>query len=381
MGLVDGVTGSINGARDYVNQKLSLDKNTNPPFPTPDFPEGFQFVEIVNGSEQNGDKVALIGNLMPFQPFEFGGEQRIQKDFYPGNSEPTIQVLNPQEDDVVVRGRFKDKLYKDPIARGVAEELQKQIDGIRIRGNLVKISMGEWRRYGFLQKTAFKLKTNADIDYELTFLIVGFNPPRQCSIVSTQKAVPIEINKDLLSQLGSFQAQADQIPSTVPQSIADVINDAVSDVAGAVSAVTGFVDDVLSQVEDVTTALSRAAGLVRHAEGEIVRFKQRIGRISYSLSSLTGSTASNRYTSTAFMATTQSSGNDLMSFLAQLRSRFAQLVATTPLARYRVKDGDTLQRIANRFYADPEQWELIYDHNSLTSTDLENGIVIEIPRL
>lgn len=380
MGLLDGAAGTINGARDYVNQSLSFGKNTQPKFPEPDFKAGFKFVEIVNGREQSADAVTLLGNLLPFQPFEFGGEQKIVKDYYPGNSEPVVQVLNPMEDDLVIRGRMKDKRYKDPAAKGVSEELQKQIDGIRIRGNLLRITMGEWRRYGFLQKTKFNMKTLSDIEYELTFSIVGFNEPRQCSIIQTEKNVPLEINKDLLSQLASFQAQADSIPSTVPQSIADILNDAISDVAGVVAGVTGFVDDVLSQVEDISAVLNRGIGLVRHAQGEIIRFKRRIGQLSYSLESLTGISVGGRYTANSFIANTQGSGNDLQALLAQLRDRFAELAATRPLARYRVKSGDTLQRIANRFYANSEEWETIYDHNGLTSTELEVGSVLEIPR-
>ena len=144
---------------------------------------------------------------------------------------------------------------------------------------------------------------------------------------------------------------------------------------------TDFIDSVVSQVEDISAVLERAAGLVRHAQGEIIRFQRRLGKISYSLQSLTGIPIGSRYLVNASIANAQASGNDLGSFLAQLRDRFAQLSATTPLARYRIKDGDTLQRIANKFYANPQEWERIHDHNSLTTTELENGIVLEIPRL
>jgi hypothetical protein len=378
--LLNSAASSVNSARDFVAQKTSFN-NSVQPNPAPDFPEGFQFVEIVDGREVTADKVALIGNLMPKQPFTFGGEQNVVKEYYPGNSEPVVQVLNPQEDDLVVQGRFYDKKYQDPIARGIALELQQQIDGIRIRGNLLKITLGELVRYGFLQKTEFNMKTVADIEYQLTFALVGFNAPRQCSLVETQRQVPFEINKELLSQLESFQAQANAVPVSTPQSIADVLRDGISDVAGVVSAVTGFVDDIVSQVEDVTSVIDRAVGLIRHAQGEIVRFQQRIGRISYQVQSLQNLTIGVRATSNGFIANTQAGGNDLQSLLASLRERFEQIRATTPLSRYRVKAGDSLQRIANRFYGNSAEWERIYDHNELTSTVLEVGSILEIPRV
>src|SRR4051812_9929162 len=78
-----------------------------------DFKGGFTFVEIVDGVEQTREAVKLIGNQMPVVPFEFGGSQRITKDYYPGNSEPAVQVLGPKESDVTIHGKLKDKKYRN----------------------------------------------------------------------------------------------------------------------------------------------------------------------------------------------------------------------------------------------------------------------------
>lgn len=379
MGLLDGITSEINAAKSKLEQALTFKKDVDPPYPDPDFKGGFIIQEIENGERK--EKITLLGNMMPFQPFNYGGEHNIKKDFYAGNSEPVVHVLNPMESDLVINGRLKDKKYQDKSARGVSYELSKQIDAFRIRGNLVELKLGEWKRFGFIVKTDFSLRTKQDIDYRITFSLVGFNQPRQCIQVKTSKGIPFAINKDLINQLASFQAQIDQIPASVPQSLADILNDAISDVAGAVAAVTDFVDTVVSQVEDVTAVLNRAAGLIKYAQGEVIRFKRRIGQISYSLSSLTGIQVGSRYQATAFISGVQSSGNDIQSFLATLRSRFAALSASTPQARVRIKSGDTLQNLANRFYKNSLEWEKIYDHNKLTSTELEIGVVLEIPRL
>lgn len=46
---------------------------------------------------------------------------------------------------------------------------------------------------------------------------------------------------------------------------------------------------------------------------------------------------------------------------------------------YTVQDGDTLSRIAERFYGDSTQFEVIRDANNLGSNDLTVGQVLTIP--
>jgi nucleoid-associated protein YgaU len=61
--------------------------------------------------------------------------------------------------------------------------------------------------------------------------------------------------------------------------------------------------------------------------------------------------------------------------------RFKAMQETTPLTRYRVVDGDSLQKISGRFYSNADHWKKIYDHNKLTSTVLVSGSVLEIPKV
>ncbi len=379
MGLVDGITAQASAAKSKLEQALSFEQSIEPQYPEPDFKSGFIIQEIQNGARK--EKITLLGNMLPMQPFTYGGEQNIKKDFYAGNSEPVVHVLNPMESDLVINGRLKDKKYKDRDAKGVSYELTKQMDAFRIRGNLVELVLGDWKRYGFLVKTEFTLRTKQDIDYRLTFSLVGFNQPRQCIQVKTSNVVPFDINKDLINQLASFQAQIQQIPSTAPKSLLDLINDVLDEVAEAIQAVTDFIDTVVSFVEDIASVLNRVAGLIKNAINQIQKFKKRIGAISFSLPSLTQQKVGERYQTTSYIARVQSSGNDLGFYLASLSSRFAALAASTPQARVRVKAGDTLQSLANRFYKNSLEWEKIYDHNELTTTELEVGVVLEIPRL
>ena len=83
-----------------------------------DFPEGFQiFAYDTLGRAQNAKKndpasatefIRLAGNAMPQQPFKWGGGQRVNKVYYPGNSEPTVHILGAEESDVTIHGDLKD---------------------------------------------------------------------------------------------------------------------------------------------------------------------------------------------------------------------------------------------------------------------------------
>lgn len=384
MSLLRDTANTIGQGRDFVGQQLGVGGEAAPVY-EPDFKQGFKIEEIQDGQLLSNETVTLLGNTMPFQPFRFGGEQRINKQYYPGNPEPTVHILGPEETDLVVNGRFKDKKYKSPEARGVAEALQLQLDAIRIRGNLLRITLGEWRRYGYLIGTEFSLKTIADIDYQLTFSIIGFNPPTRCQQVDRSQDVPVAINKNLISRLADFQNEIDSAPDTLEPSIADQINGFANDLSEAVTQVTDFIDGTLQTIEDINQAINRVIGVVRFAQTETLRFKQRVGQIGFadpnvfnggSSPSTTQQLSNNRY-----LANITSSSFDIMEFLAQLRRQFLALVATSPLARVRVKSGDTLQSIASTWYGESGEWERIYEHNDLVSTELEIGSVIEVPRL
>ena len=100
------ILNSISSAQDSIRNPFSSEVGTS--FRKPDFVEGFKIKEIINGKE-DGELITLSGNRLPFQPFVFGGGQRVKKDYYSGHSEPVLQVLGAEEDDLTISGRLYDK--------------------------------------------------------------------------------------------------------------------------------------------------------------------------------------------------------------------------------------------------------------------------------
>lgn len=374
-----GLLNTTGGIQDRIRNPFQ--KSVDVPFDGNDFPDGFLIEEILDNGDI-GDKIRLFGNQMPKVPFTFGGSQRVKKEYYSGFSEPTIQVMGGEEDDITIVGTLKDK-RKDPVTKdkrfkNISTEIQQLLDGIRLRGNLVRIAMGEFERYCILQKTKWDLKMLSNLDYSITFSIIGFNAPKNAQFLEQTREVPFAINKELINQAQALQESARLYPTSVPLSIGDAIGQLTNVVAGVISAVTGFVDQIISTVNDIQKSITRVKGLIKHAQNKLREYKNFIGSIRPfdSAQALTG-----KYTASKYYSSLLSMSSVMTALLERMKKQLNGLGNTLPLGRHLVVSGDTLQKISNKFYGFGDNWKKIYDFNKLTTTDLVTGKILEIPRV
>lgn len=357
-----------------------------------DFEDGLRIVEIVNGQENTTDQIILLGNFMPKNSFDFGGSQSVKKEYYAGSSEPSVQILGPREDDITIVGDFTLRKIKDTslYAKGkesAAQEMQELVDAMRLRGNLVKVSLGEWTRYAFIQSCKFKMRTLSDIGYEITFTVVGFNSPKNYYLVDGGDGDLIAPNKVLTNKLLEQQRLNEAKPTEMPVTVSDLLDSIVSGVAEKISLVTNFVDGIITDVEKINSSAQRAVGLIRNARAFVSRSSRRIGAISKSVNSL-GSQFSDETSKTLatiknadHLNKVQRNNRDLQALLKSLQSKLAAFIATLPLRRHFVIEGDTLQKLSIKYYGTADNWKKIMDHNKLRNAELVKGVVIEIPRL
>ena len=360
-----------------------------------DFEHGLQIVEIVNNAERNEDKIVLLDSFMPRIPFEFGGTQHIVKEYYAGSQEPTVQVLGPRESDMTINGKLNTKVFKKRVLDNgsalelsqAAVEYQELIDAMRIRGNLVKITLGEWIRFGFIEKTAFKMNRLAEIEYEISFSIVGFNPPKNVFLTTRENRDLIKPNKDVTNAAASALAFAQTQGIDAPQSIFSVINEKISGVADVVNVATSFIDGIVSDVNAIEASANRALGLIKYTRAYVSKTKREIGAIGLTPLNL-GSKFTTEAGKTAatiknvdYILKVQKNNTSLLAFLASLQKQFAEIAKTVPLMRHLVKEGDTLQKLSIKYYNTADNWKNIYDHNKLTTTLLNVGKVLEIPKI
>lgn len=359
-----------------------------------DFAQGLIITEIINGeeaSEGSTGVIKLVGRFAPHQPFEFGGEQRIVREEYPGSSEPTVHVLGPKEGPITIKGRMKTNKFRGAdgdltTLRQAAQEYQELIDAMRIRGNLVFIQLGDWYRYGFIEKSNFRLYTLQDIEYDITFDIVGFNKPNGWRVVISKDIEIIKPSKDVTNAAAAALAAAQNIPSSMPLSAADIINNAINDIAGAIKQVTDFTNGILDDAEKIVGAANRAIGLIKNARATISKSKRRISSISNTANGLAGSASSEfkkaiaTIQNTDHVAKTIGNFSSLSILLATLQSRYSAMSKQVPFRRHLVKTGDTLNNISMKYYGISDNWKKIYDHNKLSDTVLVIGSILEIPK-
>jgi LysM repeat protein len=396
MGVSDSSAASGSSSLDTIQAAIANPFTQNVPTDKEmpqDFPGGFQITEYINGIAQKGVPgmdLALVGNMMPMQPFPWEREQKIVKEYYPGNPEASVQIMGGQQPPLVIKGRFKDKRYKTANYYGVSYIMSQALDEMCDRGNLLRFGFsgqkGSWWRFGFLEKNSWKLNKLSWIDYEITFQIISDQQPVNGKFAADEKQVPGQLNTTLISQAAAFQASYSAIPKTMPQSIAGLLNNIIGGVAKNIALVTNFVQTVISTASDIEASANRALGLIKNAQANISSFSRQINGLSnsfanYSSSGGSVSQAASFYTNIQYILEAQAGTVTLAQMLAQLEATFKNLSLSVPKARYKVKQGDTLQNISIRFYGVQDYWTNIYDHNKLESTVLVNGTILEIPNL
>jgi len=427
MGLLDtGLDAASNSLGELIAPITDLFK-TPPTYVGPDFKEGLVIDEL-NDSGVTILTLRLSLTNMPFAPLTYGGSQHVVSEYYPGNAEPATQVFGSREDNITFKGKFKAKHLpaKNPTdLRTIPVVFRDALDGVRKRGNMLKLSLGEWVRYGYMTKVSFNLRTLADIDYTFDFMVISDKKPENAKFA---KAVFPDVNSNnllLMKATAEFEQLSKKQPASFSPTLGSIINSAISDVASAVSAVTKFVDNVIKTGEDAERLANRALGLIRNAASSISQFKRRIGALQAYLGSTPVNSALNtwneatkaksaRYVMEAYHSPSKSgttlsaaqqaalatsmdkysrsdtakaaalarqSGKSMEEILLEMKKYFEKLAKLAPLKRYMVKQGDTLQTISVLFYKTPNNWELIYKHNQLTSTVLVRGKVLEIPKI
>lgn len=354
-----------------------------------DFPDGFEITEYVDG--QQFSYLQLIGNLMPMIPFEWDSEMHITKDYYPGNKEAVAHIMGVRQGPLTIRGRFKDKRYKDPAYYGVSYQYAKALEEMCNRGNLLKFGFegpgGSWIRWGFLEKPKFKMNKLSWIDYELDFFVVSDTQPVNDYFADPEKQAPDSVNFNLIAGAAAFQDAYSATPTSMPSSIAGKINQLTNGIAKNINLVTGFVQNIITTGADIAAAAHRALGLIKNARTTIASMTRQIDNVAHSFTSLanSGETNANKvihaYANMQFIHEASAATLSLSQYLQQMQTQFEAIAKTIPIARYRVISGDTLQNISIKFYGVVDYWSNIQDHNKLQSTQLVAGTILEIPHL
>lgn len=379
MGVLLSAEKSLNDLRSTIQSPLKQKPRPSSTRPD-DYPEGFIFAEVeTSGVTSKTNLVQLAGTDMIHKPFENGSKLRVEKEFYPGNLEPNVQVMGFEDKDFTVKGRFHSKKYKDQSFYAIPKLRAEQIRALQKRAKLLKVSLGEWIRYCFLAECRFKENTKGDIEYELDFMNCGESIPKSYYQLADTKEKPFALNTTLIAAATAFQTKYTNLPGTIDQTIASRLNVFIGEVATTIATATKFVDAIVTTAEQIFDSLNKAIGLIKVARASISVFSRRLGALSYNIGNLTGT--QKRYQT---ISTVQNAIHDvqgLASYLSQIQAQLEAIRRTIPRARHLVHEGDILEKISMKYYRTADNADLIRTHNKLTSTVLVRGTVLEIPNV
>lgn len=347
-----------------------------------DYPEGLVIQELRfdgDGSSRNvGRPIRLLGNQMPHVPFMYGGEQRINKMYYPGHPEPSVQVLGPQEGDVTINGEFKD-FYLDSDFEGFSELTRDRIDILRHKGSLCKFTLGAWERYGHIGSVKWEVVRKVRIRYQIVLVITSFRTPVNGKYLNQTRGVPFALNERLLEQLSEIEAAQDRRPNLPDRSISEQIDALVGEVGNAIAEINNYVENIFTQIENIRRSVNRARALVEHTKNSVENLVGRLSSInpfSFKLS------IADRYRMSAYNSEVVSYSSILTGLLVQYDIQLSQFAASIPIARHLVQFGDTWQTIAGRYYDGIDNWKQIPEFNNLEAADAPPiGTFIDIPEV
>lgn len=300
-----------------------------------------------------------------------GGEQRGRSHWLPGSPRPTVHILGPQERDISFRGMFEDRRRG---IEGHAVAIAFLLDSIRKAGHLATIHYGTFHRTVRWKRAEFDPVEFQRINYQLEFEVVSSGLPGTTRVVSALSRIPV---------LGPILDRADTLKgilSSIPRGVgSETLDDILNDV-DEISSVLTTADGILGQlgggsVNDVDA--KQAANLLDTAQEKSFDSLMSIDQLNWT------ALASDAFSKTAAAVSVLGARSEAVGLASDVR---VARVPVAGLARevenatvYVTLEGDTLQRLARRFYGSATRWTEIQQANGLADTVVDPGTQLIIP--
>ena len=361
-----------------------------------DFENGFiieEFSQYPYNTENLRSIIALTGNTMPLVPFEWGGRQRINKTYYPGNHEPSTHIMGSIEDNVTINGQFKAIRFADAAEnKKIPEYLALYMDSIRYNGRLCRFALGNWTRWGYIESTSFRMTRLTRIDYSITINVVSvLNPPTNGKLLEDAPDAPFDSLADLSLTLGELQNDAAERYGRLPElNFFQRIDSLIGDVASSITEITNYADNVFDTIDNIRQSVDRMSQLIERTNRKLKEIKKTL----FGETVLESGGIITRYDFANYRSSLLSRTLDITELLNRISSRFRNLISNIPTTRHVIRRGDTWQRLSVRYYGTVDKWKTIPDFNGISiNRDFEEevqlpetptgklvGTIIDIPR-
>lgn len=354
--------------------------------------------------ELTGDQrtLRLAGRAAPHKgSVSFGGTQRLETTWYPGNPVGTRQVLGPQEKPTSARGNWSDRFVKSftPTGQGVTPEAVAELDGqqlddamaiallcddIRKKGQVVEVTWDAIIRVGHLDDFTFTPLRREDIDWEMHFDWISQGDPEVPAVTSQQ--VDVSDVSGTWQNIGQQVAQdLENSPFPQVQAFADRLG-ALASALNSNIAQVGFA--VQSAVDQATSPINS----VRRLIGVMVSIQDSAGAVADLLTSTPSQTQfalldavgalpfANVCAAELWKRTLYGSTRTAQRTAAQQAQDLARQVDPDLIAAVVASEGQDLRDISTEFYGTPDQWKALEAFNGFPSSALHAGDIVFVPQ-
>ena len=363
-----------------------------------------------------GRTIVLQGRSLPYQGASWGGTQRVDNTWFPGNPVAVMQVLGGTYKPTTITGMWKDVFLYDlanaaelinfpalsrqaipgaierggntfkssgsiPAQKGQrARVLRDAFELLRREGILLQVEWRSLSRFGTITDTDFPHDREEDINYEIEFTWIGDtdaqpkpNPPTGLDVLSLLKqlfALLDRIINTLLTVI--FEAQK---WLTFVQSTINKLASFVTELLAALETLGSFVFapfDVIGNIRSNLTAIVLAAE----------DFYAEAQKASAAVTAAASGNPEAISLATLFQKRLRVQIQTLAAFAARQQLLLAEQSSQELKGVYTSPGGVTLRDVSARFYnGNPDNWRLIADFNGLSGSVLPAGTIVRIPKV
>ena len=354
-------------------------------------------------TELTGEKrtLELKGRALPYQPFEMGAKMRAEFTWYPGNPSATIQVLGNQEKPSVVRGLWKDRFIKQSDSAGNtvqstgiallnnqpladAKAVKDTVESIRIAAQEVEVKWDDEVRRGLITDFTWKYLRREDIEWECEFSWGNRGTPQVP--VSMQTAPD---TGDFFSQLST---KLDELKTAIDKKLQVVENfttqvevfvsqmdDAVLEIENAAK---GVADSVLSPFEAAERTLAAAETVKNAASGVITVVESFPAQFIQKVVDVTQVSLSTALESADYTRDIKDRATELKTLSAEQSDVLKRQIRSEELlASFSARGPMDLRDVSQQYYNTPDEWRRLMLFNDLSSSRINAGTIILVPKL
>jgi len=363
-------------------------------------------IQTLDTDEQTPIKPSLTlgGRALPYQGFELEGSMRAEFTWYPGNAVATVQMLGAQEKSSTIKGMWKDRFIRSVTDEGLAVQpdgaavfngqqvasvldLANKVDQMRLSGRLLRVEWSGIIRHGIMLRFKQNWVRIEDMEWEMEFQWTSRGevqvppslPATATSADFTQNLVNLVNN--LHDALAAVHEGFEVIESWVAKvnSYVGMIDDAANAMVDAQHNASLLVMSPATTAQRALTASQNikdaAAGIVTTAEGtppfQLIKTATPTS-LTLGDALLADTFARNvKAAARALQALAASQGDDLRSSLEQ-DILLASFIARAPM---------DLREVSQRYYKTPNQWRSLLTYNNFTSSRIEVGAMVLVPKL